>query len=384
MQSPIYLDYQATVPMRPEVVQVMAQSMTQIGNPNSTHSFGRSAAARVLGAKDVLAEVLQVSSRDIVFTSGATESIEIGLEVVVASACASNSEKRWNIITTPVEHSAVLDTLTHLSHRFPIEVRLVDVDECGQIILESLERLLDENTLLVTIMYANNEIGTVYPLRKIGKIIKNYRDSKNTRYPIFHSDATQAPLYLDMDVSYLGLDMLTLSAHKVGGPIGIGALYASSDTPIMRVRPGKGEEAGLKSGTISPALAVGFAEAISCISDQEKTRIRQLQEYLWKKLESMKGIQLNGPVVGDERLPCNIHISTGVPSDEMMMKLDIGGIAVSAGSACHSRAIEPSHVMQAITDDEQRIQSALRISIGYATTESELDFLVKMLSNSIT
>jgi cysteine desulfurase len=384
MKEQIYLDYQASVPTRPEVIEIVGTALTELGNPNSTHAFGRKAAASVLTAKDILGDFLHVSPRDIVFTSGATESIELALLGVVEAVTSQHSSRVWNVVTTPVEHSAVLDTLSYLSQKFSLEVRYVDVDEFGQISLESFEDLLDENTLMVSVMYANNEIGTVYPLRKIGKIIGKFRESCRSIYPIFHSDATQAPLYLDMDVSYLGVDMLTISAHKIGGPIGIGALYVSSDTPIVRVRPGKGEEGGLKSGTISPALVAGFARAIQCISHEKKERIIFLQKYLCEKLERVEGIVLNGPSIGDKRLPCNIHISTGVPSDEMMMRLDMAGIGVSAGSACHSRAIEPSHVIQAITDDVKRIHSALRISIGYKTTESELDFLVKILSNSIT
>lgn len=385
MSTPIYLDYQATVPTRPEVIEAVQEALSLGGNPNSAHSFGRKAAASILRAKDILGEYLCVTPKDIVFTSGATESIELALIGVVESAVRSYPENTWNIITSPIEHSAVLDTLTYLTHKYhQLEIRYLDLDDVGQISLESLENSLDTETLMVTVMYANNEIGTIYPIRKIGKFIQKFRTTHNTPYPLFHSDATQALGYLDMDISYLGLDLMTISAHKIGGPIGIGALYASAKIPIIRIRPGKGEESGLKSGTISPALAAGFAQAILSISASEKDYVKSLQKYAWEKLSAISSIEFNGPEIGAERLPCNIHVSTGIPSDELMMQLDLSGIAVSAGSACHSRAVEPSHVMRAITHNTQRIHSALRISFGYASTESELDFLVKMLSNSIT
>ncbi len=383
MIKKVYLDYQATVPIRPEVLQRMNDVSTDIGNPNSTHSFGRKNAATIYNAKNVLADFLGVSSKDIFFTSGATESIEIALLGVVKKILPNLPKKDWNIITTPIEHKAVLNTIAEIISDHPnIQVRYLQLDQEGQIKPESLEALIDEHTLLVSVMYANNEIGTIFPIRKLGKIIRLHRSKHKSDYPVFHTDATQSLMYLNSKVDYLGVDMMTFSAHKIGGPLGIGALYVSPDAPTMRIRNGNPKESFFSRGTTSPTLVAGFARAIELISKLEIEKTVHLQRHLWSKLSNFPGILLNGPAIGEHRLPCNLNISTGIPALEMLLRLDLEGVAVSAGSACSSRSIDPSHVISAIYDDHSRVHSALRISFGYATTIEELDFFVKILSNN--
>jgi cysteine desulfurase len=367
---PIYLDNNATTRTDPRVVQAMLPYFTEeYGNAASkTHEFGHKAAEAVEQARGEVAALIGASPREIIFTSGATESDNLALK----GAAALLRPQGNHIITAQTEHKAVLDTCKRLQQN-GFAVTYLPVDRFGHIDVAQLADALTEKTILVSLMTANNEIGTLHPLAKIGKLCKE-------RGVLFHTDAAQAVGKVTLDVEALGIDLLSLSGHKLYGPKGIGVLYVRRRDPHVRLEPqidGGGHERGLRSGTLPVPLVVGLGRA--CVLGQEEMpqeaeRLRALRDRLASGLlESLEGVTLNGHP--DQRLPNTVNLSFAhVQSEALLMALR--SVAASSGSACTSANVEPSHVLRAIGLPDDLARGSVRFGLGRFTTQEEIDFVV--------
>ena len=370
----IYLDYAASTPIDPKVFRAMLPYLKKdFGNPSSIHSFGQKALTAVDEAREQVSKFLGCQINEIVFTGSATEANNL----VIQGICARPGLAHPHIITTQVEHHAVLETCRALEKQ-GVEVTYLPMDKDGLVSVSDVEKAIKPNTILVSIMYANNEIGTAQPIAEISKLI-GHRMSKI----YFHTDAVQAANYLDCDVNKLGVDLLTLSAHKIYGPKGVGALYIKKGTPIEPLIFGGGQESGLRSGTENVPGIVGLGAATKEIQDPkikiQNIRIRQLRDKLIKGiLKRIPDARLNGSPI--HRLPNNINISfKGAEGEALVIALDQKGIAVSTGSACSSKTLEPSHVLLALGLSEEEAHCSLRITLGRYTTEEEIDKFLKVL-----
>ena len=398
----IYLDYAASTPVDPKVVKVMEPYLVEAyGNPNSLHSFGREAMASVDTARTILARSIGALSEEIIFTGSATEANNMALRGAVRAAREvflrsghpalqknqHQSDKisinpRQKIIVSAIEHESVFDTAKDLE-REGVEVAVIPVDKEGRVNLKFLEKELNEMTVLVSIMYGNNEIGTIQPIRRIVDVIKN----SAATYPLLHTDAVQAFQYLDCDVNALGVDLMTLSAHKLYGPKGIGALYIKSNLKsqdsklhqplISPLVTGGGQEFGMRSGTQNVPAIVGFGKAVELVQEEkrkEEKRIRLLGEYYWHKLkEIFPRAERNGSIEKGTSLPHVLNVYfPGMRAEDMLIRLDMTGIAVSSGAACAARNAKPSHVLRAIGCNPERVEGSLRFSFGRKTTEQEI------------
>ncbi len=370
----IYLDYAATAPCDPKVIRAMSGYFKKdFGNPSSIHGFGQKARGAIDEARKTLADFLACDSQEIVFTGSATEADNLAIFGIVNAA----KIQKPHIITSQIEHPAVLEPCRELEKR-GAEVTYLPVDKDGIVQVQELKKALKSNTVLVSIMYANNEIGTIQPIQEIGAIIK-----KTNPKTLFHTDAVQALNYLDCDVKKLGVDLLTLSSHKIYGPKGVGALYIKRGTPIEPIIYGGGHERGLRSGTENVAGIVGLGQAIKEIQNPkskiQNIRIRQFKDKLIKTiLRTIPGARLNGSLVS--RLPNNVNISfDGAEGEAMVVSLDQKGVACSTGSACSSGSLEPSHVLLALGLSEETAHGSLRLTLGRGTTAQEIEKVLKIL-----
>lgn len=387
----IYLDYAATTPVDVEVERAMKPYFSEFfGNAGSLYCFGQKAMAALDESREKIAKAINADFREIIFTGSATEANNLALRGVVKSVQlfsetfrAKKTEPLYRIIISSIEHESVLETARDLE-REGVEVIYLLVDKNGLVNLKKLKESLNERTILVSIMCANNEIGTIQPIKEIAKIIKDYRNSGV--YPLFHSDCVQAFQFLDCNVNDLGVDLMTLSAHKIYGPKGIGALYVCSPNSksqiLNSIISGGGQEFGLRSGTENIPLIVGFAKAIElAVKNREKEtkRISILRDYFWKQIRKIyPRVQLNEPL--KNRLPNILNIYFPKKSaEDLLIKFDLAGVAVSAGSACSARSLEPSHVLRACGLPVERIKSSLRISLGKFTTKAELNETIKRI-----
>ncbi len=374
---PIYLDNHATTRCDPRVVDAMLPYFTTIyGNSASvSHSFGWAAEAAVEKARDQVAKALGAENREIVFTSGATEANNLALKGAVPFL----KKKGNHLITSSVEHKAVLDPLKRLA-REGWNLTILPSDEFGMVAPESVEAAITDQTVLISIMTANNEIGTINPISEIGRVC-------HERGILFHTDATQAVGKIPLDVQNDRIDLLSLSAHKVYGPKGIGALYVRRREPQVRLSPlfdGGGHERGMRSGTIAVPLVVGLGEALEIAMrerDEEAIRLKRLRERLHRGIaERVPEIHLNGhPEI---RLAGNLNLSFGYVEGEALM-MAMRNVAVSSGSACTSAEPEPSHVLRAIGLDEDLARASLRFGLGRFTTEEEIDYAVEAVTLAV-
>ncbi|MBN9343421.1 MAG: IscS subfamily cysteine desulfurase [Holosporales bacterium] len=362
----IYLDYQATTPCDPRVVEKMLPYFTEyFGNPHSrNHQFGWDAEAAVEIARHQVAEILGANPKEIIFTSGATESNNLALKGV---AYFNQAEKN-HIITCVTEHKCILDTCRHLEQQ-GFEVTYLPVEDNGLLDLKKLEEAITEKTALVSIMAVNNEIGVIQPLQEIGALCRK----KNV---FFHTDAAQAVGKIPLNVKEMNIDLLSLSSHKLYGPKGIGALYVGRK-PRVRLTSqmnGGGQERGMRSGTLSPALCVGLGEACRISHAEmisEQAHLTQLNHYFLEKIErSLDQVYLNGD--RHQRVPGNLNLSFAHVEGEGLM-MAIKDLAVSSGSACTSESLEPSYVLRALGVDEELAHTSLRIGFGRFTTLQEVD-----------
>jgi cysteine desulfurase len=369
-QRPIYLDHHATTPVDPRVLAAMLPYFREdFGNASSaTHVFGWRAEAAVEAAREVLAAAIGAADpREIIFTSGTTESDNLALKGVARAG----RRRRDQLVTTRIEHPAVLDSCRALE-RDGFDVNFLPVDAQGLVDPADVAAAIGERTALVSVMAANSEIGVLEPLAEIGRICRE-------RGVLFHSDAAQAVGKIPLDVDALGLDLLSFCAHKLYGPKGVGALYIRSRRPRTRLTPlldGGGHERGLRSGTLPVALAVGFAKAVElCLADleSEAARLGELRQRLWGRLAAeLDDVSLNGhPQL---RLPGNLNVSFGgVEADQLLVGLK--DVALSTGSACSSASAEPSHVLTALGLPPARIREAVRFGLGRSNTREEIDWL---------
>jgi cysteine desulfurase len=366
VHRPIYLDCHATTPVDARVVEAMMPFFTEhFGNPASlTHAYGWEAEAAVTQARETLAEAINASPEEIVFTSGATEANNLALKGM-AEACFGRGR---HIITVETEHSAVLDPCQYLAS-LGFEITYLPVQANGLLDLGTLEQALRDDTILVSVMAANNEIGVLQPLAEIGAICRD-------RKVFFHSDGAQAMGKIPIDVNAMELDLLSLTAHKVYGPKGIGALYVRRRprVPLAPQLHGGGHERGLRSGTLYPPQIVGFAKAVELglsTMAPERDRLTALRQRLWQGLQPLGGLHLNGDPT--RRLPGNLNVSfEGVDGQALLLGLR-STVALSSGAACSTASTAPSHVLKALGRDDNLAYASLRFGLGRFTTAEEID-----------
>jgi cysteine desulfurase len=400
LDLPIYLDNHATTRVDPRVIEAMLPYFTEVyGNPGSvSHAFGAAAKDTVDDCRAKIAAAIGAKTKEIVWTSGATESNNLALRGVAEK----NSVRGKHIISVATEHPAVLDPLTKLARR-GFEITLLPViaapgPQAGLIRIEQLAAAIREDTILVSIMLANNEIGVIQPLAEIGRLCKQ-------RGVFLHSDATQAVGKIPVDVETLGVDLMSFTAHKIYGPKGIGALYVRSRGPRVRLEPqidGGGQEGGLRSGTANVPGIVGFARALElCLAELPGESLRQcgLRDRLFAGLTSgLRDVRLNGPALDlptmaeptqgvlcwcPLRLPGNLNVSFGYVEGEALM-IEMRNIAVSTGSACTSAQPEPSHVLRALGLSEDAVRGSLRFGLGRFTTAEEIEYVIARAVEAVT
>ena len=375
MKLPIYLDYSATTPVDPRVAQKMIPYLTEhFGNPASrSHSFGWEAEQAVDEARGHVAALIGADPKEIVWTSGATE----GNNLAIKGAAQFNKTRGKHLITQKTEHKATLDTMRELE-RQGFECTTLEVEENGLVDLNKLEAAIRPDTILVSIMMVNNEIGVIQPIAEIGEICR-------ARGIVFHCDAVQAAGKLPIDLATLKVDLLTITAHKMYGPKGIGALYVRRK-PRVRIEPqihGGGHERGFRSGTLATHQIAGFGEAarlarLEMATDNE--RIRALRDRLWRGLSSMEAVVLNGDLA--RRIPGNLNVSFNYVEGESLI-MAIKDIAVSSGSACTSASLEPSYVLRALGRSDELAHSSIRFTLGKYTTAQEIDYAVKLVKTKV-
>jgi len=388
----IYLDYASTTPLDPRVFSAMKPYFSQkFGNPSSLHLFGREAGDAVESARKQAADFFGCETSEIVFTSGATESNNFAIKgSAIAFSAQSNDHKiKPHIITTQFEHSCVLASCKKLEEQGIADATYLPIEKDGTLDIKNIQKAIQKNTILVSVMYANNEIGTIQPIREISRLLKaenTYRAKKNLPKIIFHTDAVQAVNYLDCKVENLGVDLLTASAHKIYGPKGVGLLYIRKNTPIERFQDGGGHEVGRRAGTLNVPGIVGFGAALE-ITDKERSKnykiAEKMQGYMMARiLKKMKGVKLNGSKI--KRIPNNINLTVrDVEGEGMLLGLDMEGIAVSTGSACSAGDLRPSHVLTAIGISEEESHGSLRVTLGKYTTKQEVDYFLSTLKNVV-
>ncbi|MCX6765875.1 MAG: cysteine desulfurase family protein [Candidatus Moranbacteria bacterium] len=384
----IYLDYAATTPVDPAVLAAMKLYFSEkFGNPMSIHSFGQEAKEAIEKARTQVARFLNCEPREIIFTSGATESNNLAIRGVV-KAYWGKYKRKPHIITTQFEHHCVLNTckVLEVERQGLAEVTYLPVYKNGIVKVKDVKKAIRTNTILVSIMYVNNEIGTVQPIAEIGKLIHETRNMKHeTKYPLFHTDAVQAINYFDCDVKRLNVDLLSLSAHKIYGPKGVGALYIKKGTPISQVQTGGEQEFNLRAGTHNVAGMVGLGAAIQQVKSQ-KSKVKSivlLRDYLIKRvLKEIPNSYLNGS--WEKRLPNNANFRfDNVEGESIVLALDAVGIAASTGSACTSSTLEPSHVLMALGLRHEQAHGSLRLTLGKQTTKEEIDLTISGLKEII-
>ena len=376
MKLPIYLDYSATTPVDPRVAQKMIPYLSEFfGNPASrSHAFGWKAEEAVEEARGHVAALIGADPKEIVWTSGATE----GNNLAIKGAAQFNKTRGKHLITQKTEHKATLDTMRELE-RQGFECTYLEVEENGIVDLKKFEAALRPDTILASIMMVNNEIGVIQPIAAIGELCR-------TRGIIFHCDAVQAAGKLPIDLQTLKVDLLTITAHKMYGPKGIGALYVRRK-PRVRIEPqihGGGHERGFRSGTLATHQIVGFGEAARIARLEMATdsaRIRALRERLWRGLSSMEAVVLNGDL--EQRIPGNLNVSFNYVEGESLI-MAIKDIAVSSGSACTSASLEPSYVLRALGRSDELAHSSIRFTLGKYTTEQEIDYAVNLVRTKVS
>lgn len=381
LEKLIYMDYAATTPTRQEVVNTMLPYMTtHFGNPSSIYTLAQDARNAVDSARKTISQILGSRSSEIVFTSGGTESDNTAIKgVSFAMKHLGN-----HIITSMVEHHAVLHTCQQME-QFGFDVTYLPVDHNGQVRIEDLENSITENTILVSIMYANNEIGTIQPIKDMVRTVKN-KANELSKTIVFHTDAVQAVGHVDIDVTELGVDMLSMSAHKFYGPRGVGALYVKRGTPFESLLAGGGQERQRRSGTENVPGIVGMAHALQLTHTDRKhesLRISKMRDRVVTELSnSVENLVFNGHPIN--RLDNNVSVSfKGVEGEPVLMGLDFAGICASSGSACSSASVEPSHVLLAIGRSAEEAQGTLRITLGRDNSEEDIDYLLDVLPNLV-
>jgi len=378
MKKPIYFDYSATSPVDPRVAKKMAQYLTpdsEFGNPASrSHAYGWNAEAATEQARKNVADLIGADPREIVWTSGATESDNLAIK----GAAHFYKKKGNHIVTCKTEHKAVLDTCRQLE-REGFEITYLDPEPNGLIDLGKLEEAIRDSTILVSFMHVNNEIGVIQDVAAIGKMMRE-------KGILFHTDAAQSAGKVPIDVNAMNIDLMSLSAHKIYGPKGMGALYVRRK-PRVRLEAqmhGGGHERGMRSGTLATHQIVGMGEAFRIAGEEmadETDRIRLLRDRLWDGIKGMDEVYINGDI--DHRVAGNLNVSFNYVEGESLI-MALKDIAVSSGSACTSASLEPSYVLRALGRNDELAHSSIRFTIGRFTTEEEVDYAVKLVRDKVT
>ncbi len=368
----VYLDNAATTMTDPGVAKAMQPYLTQeFGNASSLHQFGREASGALDQARVAIAKKINAEPEEIIFTSGGTESDNLAIRGVAYA----NKNKGNHIITSTIEHPAVLNTCKQLEKE-GFKISYLKVDKRGFIDFEQLKKEITDKTILVSIIHANNEIGTIQEIETIANICKEKKI-------VFHSDAVQSFTKVHIDVKKTKIDLISFSAHKIHGPNGIGALYLRKGTKIKKQLEGGSQEFNLRAGTEYVAGAVGFAKAVELVEDKHYSYVKQLRDQLIKGLEEIPNCQLNGPR-GDSRVCNNANIIFNfIEGEAMLLRLDMKGIAVSTGSACSQRDLKPSHVLTAIGLKAAVAHGSIRFTLSRFNTTEEIDYTIKTVKEVV-
>ncbi|MFP5283072.1 MAG: cysteine desulfurase family protein [Actinomycetes bacterium] len=367
-----YLDHAATTPMLPEAVRALTVELTRTGNPSSLHGSGRAARRVVEDARELIAERLGAAPYEVVFTSGGTEADNLALKGAFWSA-----PERVEVVVSAVEHAAVLDAAGWLTRSAGARMATVGVDETGRLDLEGLHAATSDRTAVVSVVWGNNEVGTLQPVAEAAEIARS-------RGAVAHSDAVQAVGHVPVDFAASGLDLLTLTAHKLGGPYGIGALLVRRGVALTPVLHGGGQEREVRSGTLNPAAAAGFAAAVEVATDRqeaERERLLRLRHQLIAGVEAqLPGARLHGARDPEATLPGVVNFGfDGCDAEALLLLLDAAGIDCSTGSACSSGVAQPSHVLLAMGRSREQARSALRFSLGATSTGADVAALLAVL-----
>ncbi|MBC1719876.1 cysteine desulfurase family protein [Listeria seeligeri] len=376
MENRIYLDHAATSPIHPEVVQTMLGAVTNTyGNPSSIHYAGREARKALDMARENIARIIHAEEKEVIFTSGGTE----GDNLALIGAAMSNKEKGKHIITTEIEHHAVLKTCAYLETQ-GFEITYLPVDKHGVVSLESLAAQLRPDTIVVSIMYGNNEIGSIQPLAEIGALLQDHQ-------ALFHTDAVQAYGLLNINVTELGVDLLTASSHKINGPRGVGFLYVKNGTRLTYQMHGGEQERKRRAGTENLAGICGFSAAATIISNERESKKEEYISFKKRMAEIWREAGLDFEVNGLEAatLPHVFSVRfPGISIEQLLMNLDMDGIAVSSGSACTAGTVDPSHVLVALFGEgHPGVQETVRISFGLGNHLEEIEIAATKISEVV-
>ncbi len=383
-QKTFYLDNSATTPVDPRVLKEMSPYFTEgFGNASSLHHKGNEAMAAVETSRAKIASFLGCLPENVYFTSGATESDNWAILGLTRAILRDNPGFKPHLIISAIEHEAVIEPVRRLVKDGLAESTYLKVDKNGLVSPEDLKKSIKANTVLVSVMLANNEIGSIQPIAKLAQVIAEANSSRKRKI-LFHTDATQAPAYVDCNVKKLGIDLMSLSAHKIYGPKGVGALYIGSGIKLEPLVYGGGQQQGKRSGTYNVSGIVGFGKAIEIISDKRERNkdikyVKELRDYLVKQvLAKIPRSSLNGSL--KDRLPNNASfIFPGVEGESVVLMLSQQGICASTGSACSSGSLEPSHVLLAIGVPIEHAHGSLRLTLGRFTKKSDIEALLKHL-----
>ncbi|MEK7554481.1 MAG: cysteine desulfurase family protein [Patescibacteria group bacterium] len=378
----IYLDYAATTPLDPAVRAAMhTYDKMKFGNPSSLHRFGQEASAAIFTARRLMAGAIGADAAEIVFTASATEANNLAIQGAVAAAHI----KKPKILVLVTDHESVLEPARRLA-RDGGEVVFLPVSSEGMVDPRVVHPHIDDHTVVVSVGYANSETGAVQPVRHIGEAVRAAREAHKSPYPLFHVDAAQALPWLGCMVNIFSADLMTFSSHKIFGPKGAAALYVRNGTNIEPMIIGGSQEGGLRAGTENGEAIVGFGKAIEILGKRAKSdgnRISKLRDQFVKEIKSFwRGADLNGPPSGSNRLPgnANLHLP-GISSSELLVRLDLQGIAASAGSACAARTPAPSHVLRGMGLDVAWTKESVRFTLGRQTTAGEIKTTIRVLKN---
>jgi cysteine desulfurase len=380
----IYLDHAATTPLDPRVAKVMRDfELEFFGNPNSTHREGQNARARIDMARESIAKFINAAPQEIIFTSGATEANNLAIQGTV-SYYIEKFQMKPHVITTKLEHQSVYNTVKELERQGIIEATFISPTKDGRINASDVFEALKDNTVLVSVIFVSNEIGSILPVREIGRALKELKPITYNLKPIFHVDAVQAAKFLNCNVEKINCDLLTLSAHKLYGPKGIAALFIKSGVKLKNLMYGGSQEYGKRPGTQNTTAIIGMAKVIELLGTLEDRqtsaeKISNLRDKLIAGISKIKNASLNGPI-GEDRVADNVSLTfSDTDQDALMTALDMAGIAASTGSACVSGSSEPSHVIQALGKVKIGKAATVRFTLGRETTESDINDTLKSL-----
>jgi cysteine desulfurase len=381
--SPVYLDHAATTPMLPEAIEAMTEELAELGNPSSLHNAGRRARRVVEESREQIAAAYGARPSEVIFTSGGTEADNLAVKGLFWARRAADPARR-RVLTAAIEHHAVLDCVGWLHEHEGAEVSRPALDDVGRISPQALREAIEADpgaVALISIMWANNEVGTVQPAADLAAVAREYQIP-------FHSDAVQAAGQLPVSLADSGATALTITAHKIGGPVGAGALLLARGTDLVPVLHGGGQERDVRSGTLDAPAIRAFAVAVEIATERradETKRLAELRDDLIAQvLAAVPDAILNGAPPGPGRLPGNAHFSfPGCEGDALLMLLDAKGIACSTGSACTAGVAEPSHVLLAMGADEARARGSLRFSLGHSSTHEDVDALSAVIGEAV-